>query len=85
MVFGEQGVVARGCSSGWLVMMPSGARSISLRVPTVWGLRACEQHTVNFCSWRVCRTAQRTWLGMLSVALGEDLKLLDFSQWLKYY
>ena len=47
----------------------------------VWGLRAGGQHAVNFLHLRgfsVCKTAQRIKLRTLSIALEEELKVLDF-------
>ena len=32
-----------------------------------------------------CKTAPRTWLRILSVVLEEELKVLDFVEWLNYY
>ena len=46
----------------------------------VWGLCAGGQHAVNFSTWRGFQYLQkspRTWLSILSVALEEELKVLD--------
>ena len=32
-----------------------------------------------------CKTAQGTWLRILSIAFEEELKVLDFVSWLNYY
>ena len=48
----------------------------------VWGLCAYGQHTVTFShlvgGFSSCRTAQRTWLRILSIAPEEELKALGF-------
>ena len=46
--------------------------SVQLTSSTWWGFSSC-------------RTAPSTWLRILSVALEEELKILDFVEWLKYY
>ena len=33
----------------------------------------------------ICKTAHKMWLRILSVALEEELRVLDFSQWLNYH
>ena len=49
-----------------------------------WG-----QHTVNFFQpgggFSICKTAPRTWLRILSLVLEEELKSLDFVEWLNHY
>ena len=48
----------------------------------VWGLRICGQQTVNFFHLVgvsvSAKTAQRTWLRILSIVFEEELKVLDF-------
>lgn len=54
----------------------------------VWGLCACGRQTVNFFNLVgvcLCKTVQRTWLKILPIVLEEELNVLDFVWWPKYY
>ena len=73
---------ARGHSSDWWVVRSSGVSILNLLVPTSLG---------STCLWAayskllppgggfsICKAAQRTRLRILSIALVEELKVLDF-------
>ena len=62
------------------------SESSTLWFQQIWGLHACGQHTVNFFlptgGFSTCKTAPRTWLRILSIIFEEELKVLDFVEWL---
>ena len=52
----------------------------------VYVLLGSIQLTSSTCGgFSTCKTAPRTWLRVLSIVLEEELKVLDFVEWLNYY
>ena len=72
----------RGHSSDWLVVRSLGVSVITLLVPTSLGSTCWWADAVN-SFLPVGVSAQGTWFRILSVVLEEDLKVLDFVQWLE--
>ena len=67
----------------------SGASISDLLAPTHLGSLGWRAAYSSFLprgrGFSICKTAQRTWLRMLSIVLGEELKVLDFIEWLNDY
>lgn len=72
-----------GEETGWYLRV----NIIIFQVQPVWVLCAGGQQLTSstYCKFQCRQDGSRIWLGILSVALEEELKALDFVLWLNYY